>query len=416
VTNVYIKQYNAEEEYFPIHITSDQIGKSVDTIFKLSKSEARQFKQNYLNNFISAELAVSAEVSRPSVIKSITLIDQSNAQRYPLGYQTYQLKTRYELYFPTRYIPLKKDLFFDANKKMLKQGSRLLLSTSNAAEGFDNAVAFSPNGKLVLSFYRNRNIQEDSIVYLWDVNSGYLVRTLKAKNIYSATFSADGRRIIAVSYGKTVIWEVDSGRLLNTIEYKDFITGYGIYSIDFSKNRQKVLLGFYSYWNGIARLWDVESGSLLNTMRPTSGENIKLKFAALSPDGKQVLLAFDNKILKIVEANSGRLIRTWKTKNNVHSLTFSPNGQKVLSTYFKGSGHDALLQLWDVKKGRLLHNWTGHKNRITSVAFSPNGQLALSVSKNDAVKLWEVDSGHLLYTWNNTDYNAFGGEINFKDL
>ncbi len=57
------------------------------------------------------------------------------------------------------------------------------------------------------------------------------------------------------------------------------------------------------------------------------------------------------------------------------SVAFSPDGARVLS----GSG-DKTLKLWDAATGALLRTFEGHSDTVISVAFSPDGTRVLSGS------------------------------------
>ena len=80
--------------------------------------------------------------------------------------------------------------------------------------------------------------------------------------------------------------------------------------------------------------------------------------------------------------------------SEVSSVTFSPNGQYVLS----GSG-DKTLKLWEVASGRLIRTFEGHSRAVNSVAFSPDGRYALSGSDDKTLKLWDVSSGRKIRTF-----------------
>ena len=53
---------------------------------------------------------------------------------------------------------------------------------------------------------------------------------------------------------------------------------------------------------------------------------------------------------------------------------------------------DGMLQLWDVKTGRLSADFKGHVRPVNSVAFSPDSKV-LASADNGGVKLWDTASG-----------------------
>ena len=88
----------------------------------------------------------------------------------------------------------------------------------------------------------------------------------------------------------------------------------------------------------------------------------------------------------------------------VSSVAFSPDGSRVLS-----GSHDNTVKLWDATTGALLRTFKGHAQRISSVAFSPDGARVLSGSLDNTVKLWDAATGALLRTFKgHSDIVEFG--------
>jgi WD40 repeat protein len=72
----------------------------------------------------------------------------------------------------------------------------------------------------------------------------------------------------------------------------------------------------------------------------------------------------------------------------VASVAFSPDGAHVLS----GSG-DKTIKLWDAATGVLIRTFEGHSGAVHSVAFSPDGARVLSGSADNTIKLWDTATG-----------------------
>jgi RNA polymerase sigma factor (sigma-70 family) len=79
--------------------------------------------------------------------------------------------------------------------------------------------------------------------------------------------------------------------------------------------------------------------------------------------------------------------------NSLHALALSPNG-KILGS----GGGNALVCLWDLASGKLLHRLKGHRGMVLSVAFSPNGKAVATGGNDNSIRIWEVNTGRLLHS------------------
>jgi uncharacterized protein with WD repeat len=95
-------------------------------------------------------------------------------------------------------------------------------------------------------------------------------------------------------------------------------------------------------------------------------------------------------LLSLLWAKRLTLSDTFKAKDTVASVTFSPDGKTLAS----GSGFDSnVVQLWDVASGKNIATFNGHKEYVHEVAFSPDGKTLASGSRDKTIKLWDVATG-----------------------
>ncbi|KIJ42157.1 hypothetical protein M422DRAFT_171537, partial [Sphaerobolus stellatus SS14] len=113
-----------------------------------------------------------------------------------------------------------------------------------------------------------------------------------------------------------------------------------------------------------------------------------------SPDGQRVVSGCDDKTIRIWNAHTGELVSgPFKGHTSrVTSVAFSPDGQRVVS----GSA-DKTIRIWNAHTGELVSEpFKNHTNMVTSVAFSPDGQRVVSGSSDKTIKIWSVHTGELI--------------------
>jgi serine/threonine protein kinase len=74
----------------------------------------------------------------------------------------------------------------------------------------------------------------------------------------------------------------------------------------------------------------------------------------------------------------------------VYAVARSPNGRLALS-----SGADKTIRLWDLRTGKELRQFVGHKDGAAGVHFLDNRR-AMSIGLDKTARLWDVASGHEL--------------------
>jgi WD40 repeat protein len=115
---------------------------------------------------------------------------------------------------------------------------------------------------------------------------------------------------------------------------------------------------------------------------------------------------YHNRLLKVVsgvEKMWPRLLQLFQGHSNlVSSVTFSPDGSKIVS-----GSHDKTIRVWDASTGiEMLSPLKGHDDTVFSVAFSPDGSKIVSGSYDKTIRVWDVSTGvKYLSSQQNADIN-----------
>jgi WD40 repeat protein len=145
------------------------------------------------------------------------------------------------------------------------------------------------------------------------------------------------------------------------------------------------------------RVWDIASGKTTRIIRgeAASGNWGVIQAMALSPDGRLLALggqfhASDRtmgSVVRVFDFASGRQEALLKGHGDVvRALAFSPDGKHLLS-----GSDDKTAIVWDLASRQQTQRLTGHAGDVQAVAFSKDGSRIVTGSADGALKLWRVN-------------------------
>lgn len=207
--------------------------------------------------------------------------------------------------------------------------------------------------------------------------------------VLDCAFNPDGSRIVTAGRNKTLdIWDVKTGKSFRSL---DGHTTW-ILSCDFSPDGKNILSGSL---DGILKFWDAESGEEIWSIQAHKQKISSCKF---SPDGFRILTASEDHTIKLWDASTGKeiLSRCSKDSDVSHSgglagwisdCAFSPDNKTFVSAC-----SDRTLKLWDAKSGELLKTYTGHSGTVITCCFSPDGRWLASGGKDKTIRIWDIET------------------------
>jgi WD40 repeat protein len=207
--------------------------------------------------------------------------------------------------------------------------------------------------------------------------------------VYAASFSPDGRRVVTASRGKTArVWDAESGKPVGEPMRHEG----DVHAASFSPDGKRIVTASD---DRSARVWDAESGEPIGEPMRHEGP---VRTASFSPDGRRILTGW-----RVWEAETGKPVGEPMREGGAAS--FSPDGRWIVTA----SEHT--VRVWDAESGKPVAGPMSHEGVFWTASFSPDGRRIVTASSDNTAQVWDVavDLDSPLPAWVPELAEALGG-------
>lgn len=241
------------------------------------------------------------------------------------------------------------------------------------------SVAFSPDGKLAASG------SLDDTCRLWSVEDGRCLNVLKGHedDVLAVAFLPGSEQLATAGYDGTIkIWSVETGQCI-----KDFCRSkHPVFDLSVSPDGRLLAYGScarkeqFECSQGEAGICSLETGELLKTM---TGHNSEILSVIFSPDCG-LLVTSSIGTVKVWSVENGECLRTLDFGPSFISYAaITPDGK-----YLVIAGENNSITVWSMETGKQLLTMEGHEAPITCIEVSRDGQRIVSGGKDSRIIMW----------------------------
>ena len=280
----------------------------------------------------------------------------------------------------------------DANAKQAESEQRIATSRELAAAALSN-LDDDPERSILLALQAESTadtLQAENALHRSILASRVMLVLQHEAEVWSVTFSPDGKRIATASQDKTAkVWDAATGELLLTL------TGHteSVNGIVYSPDGKRIATSSDDH---TAKVWDAATGEELLTL---SGHTDWVYRIAFNPDGTRLATASNDKTAKVWDAGTGEELLTFSGHGDiVFDVAFSPDGKRLATSSWDGNENDGNVRVWDAISGMELFTLpVENGGGLRGVAFSPDGTRVAVTSYNlPGGKMWDAGTGEVL--------------------
>ena len=304
-----------------------------------------------------------------------------------------------------------------------------MLKTHNLTDG---VIARSENGDFLAIGSGDGSVKLLRVDFVIQPNTYW-----HDKHIRGVDFLSDGKRLVAADGGGTVrLWNIETG------ESQDLSRGPDGEVSAVSVRRQGDLIAVADIEDGVF-LWSGEAVDFVSKIEVPDAKIVDLAFSgagdqlivvtrqggvfsyrtnewshptwqtsaseaaaealAISPDGQNVAVSYDDSSISLLNAADGmQEIELLRVSAVSRVLAFCENGGLLAIGMDSGE-----IELYDLAANRTRSIIKGHTSRVNAMAILPDGTTLVSGGRDKALRLSDTTSGELLTAMSGHDRQIF---------
>ena len=239
----------------------------------------------------------------------------------------------------------------------------------------------------------------DTIIAFTTTNSLKVIKKFgknTSSDIKSIRFGKDGSRFIITDASAT-LWDALNYTPICII--RSFKPAYA----EISPGGSKALT--VQGRNAIC-VWDISKGDSIVSKHlvafKSGTENNRVNMASFSPNGKYIVTANSDGIIRIWDVNSQTCVDSLiGHKGSVNTAYYNFQGNNIVS-----ASSDRTIRIWNTKT-RKSKTLVGHDVEVSFAEFSSDGKYVISTSFDNTCKIWDVQTGIVLKSdFSNSSWSA----------
>jgi len=140
--------------------------------------------------------------------------------------------------------------------------------------------------------------------------------------------------------------------------------------------------------DSVVKVWEVETARKGEARRRIVRQPAPVNALTYAGGGRWMLTGHSNKLLRLLDAESGRLLATLRgPEGPVNTMSRSPDGRHVVV-----ASQDRTLRVFDLEQKSAVAVLTAQRKAPTSLCYFPDGEHLATVALDNAVQLWHLGS------------------------